>query len=266
MHSKTYFLECHLWREQALRAAKLFRELAAEQGWSESSLKDADLLVGIGGDGTFLRTARLAAVYGKPFWTLGAGRVNFLPNVVEDLPSAIKEVLKGDVRVERIPAYGYVLDKPEGTMDTFFLNDLLITKSGHTATITLTVLVDEIEVFRVFGDGVVIATPLGSTGYNISAGGPVIDRRLPAFAITPLNAHQTNLRSVIVPADAQIEIRIDEAFRGALIVADGVEVLPLPIDRSVIIRRDVLHVEHLVNSRAVGFYDKMDSKFNWRSL
>jgi NAD+ kinase len=241
--------------------------MAISRGMTESSREDADVLVAIGGDGTFLKTAHISFELSKPFWSLGTGRLNFLPNNVSDFEKAISAFLDGNFDTENLPIYRWQFDGGSGYHQKgFFLNDLVVAKPGYDATITLRVFVNSTNVMFAVGDGIIVSTPLGSTGYNLSAGGPIMDKSVVGFCVTPLNAHQTNLRPLILPQDCSIGVEVEEAYKASVIVADGNTSCQLPVYKRVYVWNDKESVLHLVSRGAMTFYDKISKKFGWLGI
>lgn len=267
MKFKTFHIESHLWKESAFQVVELFRELAKKRGMQEVGANDADVLVAIGGDGTFLKTAQMSFILQKPFWSLGTGRLNFLPNNVPDMENAINEFLDGQFDLETLPVYRWAFSAGSGgTEEGFFLNDLVFAKPGYDATITIRVFVNGLNVMFAVGDGVIVSTPLGSTGYNLSAGGPVMDRCVHGFCVTPLNAHQTNLRPLILPETVEISIQVEEAYKASVVVADGSTNCQLPVFKQVRVWNAKDGVVHIVSKDAMSFYDKINKKFGWLGI
>jgi len=261
---RTFHIESHLWKSSAFEVVELFRQMALDRGLQETSCHDADVFVAIGGDGTFLRTAQMAFMFNKPFWSLGTGRLNFLPNNVPDIQKAMTDFFEDKLEVEKLPVYRWLLgEKSDTSRSGFFINDLVVAKPGYDTTITLKVLVDGMDVMYAVGDGVIVSTPLGSTAYNLSAGGPVMDRAVKGFCVTPLNPHQTNLRPLIVPEEREIGVQVMEAYKGAVAVADGSTSCQLPVAKRIKIWSSGEVVEHLVNRDAMSFYERIIKKFGW---
>lgn len=264
VHFKSFHIESHLWKTSAFEVVELFRQTARARGLEETTCQDADVLVAIGGDGTFLRTAQMAFTFKKPFWSLGTGRLNFLPNNVPDIHKAMADFFDGDLEVEHLPVYRWLLgEKDVSSRSGFFINDLVVAKPGYDTTITLKVLVDGMDIISAVGDGVIISTPLGSTAYNLSAGGPVMDRGVRGFCVTPLNAHQTNLRPLIVPEGREIGVKVVEAYKGAVAVVDGSTSCQLPVSKVIRIWSSGEAVQHLINRDAMTFYERVIRKFGW---
>jgi NAD+ kinase len=182
------------------------------------NVDDATIVVSLGGDGTFLKSARLAHLIGARVLAVNLGRLGFLLNIpsteiVHDAKRALND--DGDV-VERLALKISV----SGTdIDEFALNEVVVERASAGHMVRLKTFVNEEEYLTYSADGVMVSTPTGSTGYNFSAGGPVVEATLPVMILTPVAPHFTIDRSIVVADDKVIRLVADD--KPALIVADG---------------------------------------------
>jgi len=181
---------------------------------------DADLVVGLGGDGTILRALRLAAPFRVPVLGAQLGRVGFLAEVqCSELPEALERVASGDFRVERRCALD--LRRPGRERQTAYNDVALARVPGHGAA-AFEVIVDG-EVFaRYAADALVVSTPTGSTAYSFAAGGPIMSPRFEAVLVTPVAPHGPFDRTVVLHPDEDLLIRMLPRSAGLLIEIDGV--------------------------------------------
>jgi NAD+ kinase len=206
------------------------------QTWVADSTHDApvaDLYVSLGGDGTFLRAAHCAHLNGGVVLGVDLGRVGFLLRVApHDILSAIRDSLRAAApRVERLAIRG---SWPGG--EHVALNELVVERAQTGRMVHLRVRLDGEEFMTYHADGVLVATPTGSTAYNFSAGGPVIATDVQAIVVTPLAPHFTIDRSAVVNARTVIDI---ELVNGpAMVVADGEVVGQLEPGQHIAIHRD----------------------------
>ncbi len=175
------------------------------------------LVVSLGGDGTFLKSARLAHRVGAKVLAVNLGRLGFLLNVP---PTAIIDDIKGaftgsDV-AERLALR---ISVSNSDLNEFALNEVVIERAHAGHMVRLRTFVDQEEFLTYSADGVMVASPTGSTGYNFSAGGPVVDATLPVMILTPIAPHFTINRSIVVAEDRVIRLVADN--KPAMIVADG---------------------------------------------
>jgi NAD+ kinase len=190
------------------------------------------LVVSLGGDGTFLKSARLAHRFNARVLAVNLGRVGFLLNVPStELVADAKKALDGSDIVERLALRISV----SGTdIDEFALNEVVVERALAGHMVRLKTFVDDDEYLTYSADGVMVSTPTGSTGYNFSAGGPVVEATLPVMILTPVAPHFTIDRSIVVGHDKVI--RLVAVDKPAIIVADGQDIGSLDAGQFVEVR------------------------------
>jgi len=195
-----------------------------------------DVVVSVGGDGTFLRAAHLASRADVPVLGVKVGRMGFLTEVEpEGAAQVLEQVLAGDASVEDRLA---VLAEPQGAAfpPQWALNEVIVEKSARHRLIRLAVFVDACYVTTFSADGVIVATPTGSTAYSFSAGGPIVSPTVPCVLVTPVAAHMVFDRSLVLAAEQRVTIEVVGEEPG-LLSADGRESLELPVGSRVRIGR-----------------------------
>lgn len=221
----------------------------------------ADLVMVIGGDGTLLRAARL--VYGSEIGILGINRgyLGFLSELeLDELEQYLQQILSGSFHMERrtmLKAETYRKDQLLGT--EVALNDMVITKGALARLIDIQVKMNDIPVEEFLGDGLIISTPTGSTGYSLSAGGPIVYPNLDIFLTTPICPHSLTVRPIIFPSDSTLEITIGTDMDGMLTV-DGQQGVSLINGDKIIIKR-AEYDTYLVKLKNIGFFEVMHEKF-----
>ena len=191
------------------------------------------LVVSLGGDGTFLQAARLAHEFGARVLAVNLGRLGFLLNVP---PTEIIDDIKGALAGGAVDNRLALQISLSGTdLDEFALNEVVIERADAGKMVRLRTFVDRDEYLTYSSDGVMVATPTGSTGYNFSAGGPVVDATLPVMILTPIAPHFTINRSIVVADDKVIRLLADN--KPAVIVADGQVIGDLHEGQSVEVRK-----------------------------
>ncbi|MBW4030647.1 MAG: NAD(+)/NADH kinase [Acidobacteria bacterium] len=182
-------------------------------------LDSQSLVISLGGDGTFLRSARLAHAHDARVLPVNLGRMGFLLEVPSDqIVTSVRAALNHSRVVERLALAISI----EGESHTdFALNEVVIERPRVGNMVRVRTFVGDDELLTYSADGVLVATPTGSTAYNFSAGGPVVDTDLSVFIITPVAPHFTIDRSIVV--DAAKTVRL-VALRPAAVVADGTEI------------------------------------------
>lgn len=195
--------------------------------------KGLDLIVSVGGDGTFLRAAHVASRTGCPVMGVKVGRMGFLTEIDPDeAPSVLERAIDGPVRIEERLS---LLAEPDASASfpaQWALNELIVEKGARHRLIRLAVFVDDVYVTTFSADGVIVATPTGSTAYSFSAGGPIVSPSLSTILVTPIAAHMVFDRSIVLGGDEHVRIEVVGEESG-LVSADGRESLELPVGSSV---------------------------------
>lgn len=202
---------------------------------SETPVLEADtLVVSLGGDGTFLKAARLAHGVGARVVAVNLGQVGFLLNVpADDIVENVKSALATGSVAERL-ALQIRLDGSK--VEEFALNEVVVERASAGHMVKVRTFVDNDEYLTYSADGVMVATPTGSTGYNLSAGGPVVDATPAVMILTPIAPHFTIDRSIIVPAGHIIRLLVDD--KPAVLVADGRSIESLQPGQHVEVRQN----------------------------
>lgn len=181
-----------------------------------------DLLMSFGGDGTFLRAARLAGETATPLLGINLGSLGFLAEVrLEELPTAIEAIDAGEYMLEkRRRVAAVVLRGDDIVFEAAALNDIVLNMGGTPRAVDFEVLVDDIRVGRYLADGMIVATPTGSTAYNLSAGGPIVEPSMDAVVVNPICPHTLGVRPLILGPGRVVELRLRECD-AAILSADG---------------------------------------------
>ena len=168
----------------------------------------AECLLTLGGDGTIIQTARTYGKLGKPILGINMGTLGFLAEVSpEDMEEAVKRLLSDDYFVEeRMALSGKVMRDGQEIYRDFGLNDIVLHSSGASRAISFDIYVNGGYLTRYFADGIIVASPTGSTAYNLSAGGPIVMPSGETMLLTPVNPHTLLARSVILPPDVTVSL------------------------------------------------------------
>lgn len=168
-------------------------------------LKKSDMIISLGGDGTFLNTAHITGDSGIPILGVNLGSLGFLAEVgPEEFNNFILDILSGKYKVRDLCLIGAKSSKKK---TLYGLNEVVIDKCNSIRMIETEVYYNDEKVVRFVADGVIISTPTGSTGYSLSAGGVILTPSSKVFIITPICPHTLNLRPIIVPDDGKILIK-----------------------------------------------------------
>ena len=241
-------------------------ELRLGQAPPEELAKQVDLLVSFGGDGTFLRAARLVADAGTPLLGINLGSLGFLAEVrVEEVHDAIEAIDSGDYLIEdrhRVSAVLYRDEEP--IFEATALNDIVLNMGGTPRAIDFEVMVDDIRVGRYLADGMIVATPTGSTAYNLSAGGPIVEPSMDAVVVNPICPHTLGVRPLILGPGRVVEVRLRDCDLGKLTADGQLHVDVTTGDRIVYPRVDSSC--HFLRLRDRNLFQIIQEKLRWGGL
>lgn len=222
----------------------------------------ADIIISIGGDGTMLVTAYNAQMYNKPVLGVNLGKLGFLVEAnIDQMDKIIKELKEGNYSIEeRMVITGLVIGY---SSEKFYaINDIVIDKGGWPKMIELTVWVDGEYVTTFSADGLVVATPTGSTGYSISVGGPIVSPRTNVITISPISPHSLTVRPLVLPSDQEILIKADSPFREVQVSCDGQRVFDFPPPMEIKICKSDRPLK-LVHTSLTTYFETLRNKLLW---
>ena len=230
---------------------------------SHADLKGrADLLFSIGGDGTILDTVPYVLDSGMPVLGINMGRLGFLSSVSKDeIAQAVACVLAGDYTVEHRTLLELV--SPEGLFGEvrYALNELNVIRSPEDSLLAIKVFVDDVYLNTYWGDGILLATPTGSTAYSLSAGGPIIAPNAKNFVITPIATHNLTVRPVVIPDDSTIHVKVEGRESKFVFSMDS---RTCALDTSVRLEvRKARFSLNLVRMRGEDFFSTIRNKLMW---
>jgi len=185
----------------------LEKDSLKKYSYSQSTLlKRADLIISIGGDGTFLNTARIVGKKNIPILGVNLGSLGFMAEVSPDeIDNFIVDIIQNKFKVDEL----CLLTTKHKKKKIFnSLNDIVIDKSNSVRMIDIEIFCNKEKVIRFVGDGIIVSTPTGSTGYSMSAGGSIISPLSKVFIVTPICPHTLNFRPIIIPDDKIIDIHV----------------------------------------------------------
>jgi NAD+ kinase len=230
---------------------------------------DLDALVTFGGDGTLLRGARLLAGRETPILGVNLGRVGFLTTATRDtLEPALDCLVAGRYLTERRQALEAAIKDGQGETRAIQMavNDIAVHKGGVARVVRVNVYINGENVGPYSADGIVIATPTGSTAYSLSAGGPIVVPGVEAILVTPIAAHTLAVRPLVVPATYRIVIEPIAGWADDLLVSfDGQTGTTLAPGEKVDVRR-ADHRVCLIRLGGDGFFSRMRQKLHWGDL
>jgi NAD+ kinase len=222
-----------------------------------------DLVVVLGGDGTLLAVAS-GKIDGTPILGINMGTLGFLTEYpVEQLFPMLHAALEGRARLERRERLQVTVETPGKEPEVYrVLNDAVINKSALARMLVLSVHVNEEFVSRFKADGLIIATPTGSTAYNLSAGGPILYPTLEVLLVTPICPHTLTNRPLALPLDSTVEIRLESLSKEVFLTLDGQQGCPLST-------RDLVRIEPcgdpvlLITEPSRSYFQVLHRKLKW---
>ena len=225
---------------------------------------DCQFVIVLGGDGTLLSAAAAIGEREIPLFAVNLGSLGFLTAItVEEIYPELERALRGEHRIgHRRMIDCSVVRNSKPVASYFALNDIVVSKSPDAQMIDLDTHVDRHFVCAYKSDGLIVATPTGSTAYSLSAGGPIIFPTVPAFAITPICPHTLTNRPVIVPDSSEIHIICRAPDGAAYLNADGKIGEHLKQGDRVVLRRSK-HTLKLIRPPRLLYFDVLRQKLNW---
>ena len=233
-----------------------------------TDFKGFDFVISLGGDGTVLYAARNASKYGLPVFPVNLGEFGFIASVQpEDWQKELKVFMDGKALFEKRSMLKIdVLREGKKVYSSLSLNDAVISAERGVSTIMLSVKRNSLPLCRLKADGLIVATPTGSTAYSAAAGGPIVSPEVEAFVLTPLNSFSLSSRPIVLSPDSKLEISIEKSrIKGICLTVDGQEPFALnygDIITIVMNKKKAL----LVAGSEEKFYNALRSKLNWSGV
>jgi NAD+ kinase len=222
----------------------------------------SDLIISIGGDGTMLATAYSAYHYNKPVLGVNLGKLGFLVEA---------DIIHMDKIIEEIKKENYSIDERmviSGDCEGFgseklnAINDIVIEKGGWPKMIELTIWIDNEYVTTFSADGLIVATPTGSTGYSISVGGPIVTPQSNVITLSPISPHSLTVRPLVIPSNQNILIRADSPHKDLKVSCDGQRVYTFPPPFEITIRKSDKSL-HLIHTSLTTYFETLRRKLLW---
>jgi len=223
-----------------------------------------DLLISLGGDGTLIGACREIGENKIPIFGVNVGHLGFITEFsVSNFISTLKIALSGKYQTYRIPLFSVKICKEtEVLSEHFFLNDAVINKTDISRMFLLNVDVDDETISRLVGDGIIVSSPIGSTAYSLSAGGPIIHPAVCSFVLTPICPHSLLSRPTVIPDSVKISFTINERDYPVTVTVDGQQVVALHKDQKITISKSDKYVLFIKNS-AKTYFSTLREKFTY---
>jgi len=223
-----------------------------------------DMIIVLGGDGTLLGVARLAAGFNVPLLGANFGGLGFLTEVtLEEIQSILLKIFSNNYVIdERVLLQIQIIRKGKKVAESNALNDVVVSKGTLVRMISLEIRTNGDLITSIRGDGLIVSTPTGSTAYSLSAGGPILHPSVEALLLTPISPHMLTNRPVVIPLSARVEVILKSQEKGPLAIIDGQVGFELfPGDHLEISRGE--HTIHLIRSPEKNYYEVLRKKLKW---
>lgn len=223
-----------------------------------NAVKDIDLAIIVGGDGTILRAARFYSPLNIPIFGINVGRLGFLAQLkVNEIETGLNKLISNDYKIDKRLMLSFGANNA--------LNDIVVKSSNCSKTVEFMVCINGKPVCNYLADGIIVATPTGSTAYTLSAGGPVLEPSLQAIVLVPICPHTLNARPLVIPANETIEIRQKTSADAFCVYVDGQ--IDINCQKNVIIKKSEYEAKILLLNKQSnpddGFYTVLREKLNW---
>jgi NAD+ kinase len=252
----------------------LYSEDALRDAWPNGAAPrwmtgddDLDGLITLGGDGTLLRGAGMLIRDTIPILGINMGRVGFLTTASRaDLETAVRAFLAGDYKLDHRSTLSAELLPSHEPPQITALNDVVVHHAGVARVLQVRIWVDDQEVGQYSADGIIVASPTGSTAYSLSAGGPIVTPDVDVLIVTAISPHTLAVRPLVVGAQATIRIepRLTRSSQ-VQITTDGQETATLEPGDAVVVRRGTRSIP-LVRFGSTGFFERVRQKLHWGDL
>ena len=223
-------------------------------------IENCDIVIVVGGDGTTLNVAKAASLHNKLTLGINAGRLGFMSGLERDELSLLNRLVSGEYEVEKRMMIDARLMSENGTQDFICLNDAVITRGDLARLIDVTVKSDGRVITKNRADGMIIATPTGSTAYSMAAGGPVVSPDNSCFVVTPICPHSLVNRSIVFSSDKELEITVEnDKNNTSYLSIDGEKSVTVTKNSKIIISKSE-YVAKLIKIKPESFYEILNKK------
>ena len=232
------------------------------EGIIESDAFPLDLVISLGGDGTFLRTAAWVGRQGIPILGINTGRLGFLADIgTNEIDATLEEIFRGDYSVEERSLLALQTPTSQYGVLNFALNEIAVLKRDTSSMIAIHTYLNEEFLTTYLADGLLIATPTGSTAYSMSVNGPIIIPQANNFVLSPVAPHSLNVRPLVIPENYCIRLKVETRNGNFLISLDGRSTV-YPSESEFLINKADFCVK-IVKRVGQRFYDTLRKKLLW---
>ena len=222
----------------------------------------ADFAISIGGDGTFLNTARLVGSSNMPIIGINTGHLGFISDILpQDAAAFLRDIAEGNYKMEERSLLMAETDGDSITCSPYALNEIAILKHDNSSMINISTSVDGNYLATYLADGLVISTPTGSTGYSLSVGGPIISPDSHTIVLSPIAAHSLSVRPIILNDNVSIELHVQSRSHNFMLAIDG-RSESLYEGTSLTVKAAPYKL-HIVRRSDHSFFDTLRNKLLW---
>ena len=223
---------------------------------------DTDVLFSVGGDGTFLDSAMRVKNHGVPVLGINSGRLGFLANIAqEEISQAIERLCEGNFDVElRALVRFEIVNNPFASFN-YALNEISILKTERSSLLKIHAYIGDEYLTTYWADGVIVATPTGSTAYSLSCGGPIVASCCDNLILTPVSPHNLNMRPLILPGDVKIHFKVESRSGDFMLSADS-RMQIMPDNHELFISSSDFKM-NVVKMPDHSYYETLRNKLNW---
>lgn len=240
---------------------KTFNRENISYGEFFSQLKKADIIIPVGGDGTIIHTAKHAVKENKPVLGINAGRIGFLAGIEIDELDRLRDLVDGNYKIEKRIMLEVIHKGQDFENKYLAFNDAVISKGSLSRMIETDVYCNDRYVISYRADGLILSTPIGSTAYNLSAGGPVVEPNLESIVMTPICPQSLFNRSIMFSSDNILKIGLNpENDSDTFLNIDGEKVIKLAQNDLLIVKRSNIEV-NMISVIEKPFYEILNYKF-----
>lgn len=228
----------------------------------DKELPHADMIICFGGDGTILHTAKAATRFDLPILGVNIGTMGFMAELESSELSQLSRLATDDYTIDRRMMLDVTVQRERDILyHELCLNDVVVTKGAVARIVHLNVRCDGVEVMECGGDGLIVATPTGSTAYSLSAGGPIVEPEAHSILVTPICAHDMVSRCIVASDQRVISVELTRnARRNAFLSVDGGKALKLNMGDLTTVRKSSKETK-LIRLKKRSFYDVVNAKF-----
>ena len=227
---------------------------------SDDLSADIDLMISVGGDGTMLQAANIIQDAAIPVIGINTGRLGFLATVPKNaIQSAVEQLISGDYQIKRRSLLQVTTG--ENSKAFFALNEISVSRKNSTTMITIDTYINDQYLNTYWADGLIVATPTGSTGYSLSCNGPIISPDVQALSITPIAPHNLSIRPLIIRDDAQLKLQIKSRENHFLLAMDS-HVESIHTHSEIYIQKAAFELQ-MIELPNQSFYKTLREKLLW---